>query len=112
MTISKRITIDFARYDNSVRGSASYNPNEVDRQNAWEISKLPPGAMLELRVHSYRPFRCPREYGSPGVFPDPHNWGRPDLHIVITADSYEVANEWEDLFQDQYSNTQQHKPAA
>ncbi|ERI35170.1 hypothetical protein M707_23190 [Arthrobacter sp. AK-YN10] len=109
--ISKKITIDVARFDNSVRGSMSYNSTELDRQHAWDISRLPQGSVLELLVHSYRPFRYPQEFG-PAMYPDPHNWQRPDLHLIITADSYDAAEEWEDLFLDQFSNLKQHKPAA
>ncbi|QSZ54501.1 hypothetical protein RI444_07615 [Paenarthrobacter sp. AT5] len=109
--ISKKITIDVARFDNSVRGSVSYNSTELDRQHSWDISKLPQGALLELRVHSYRPFRYPSEYG-PAMYMDPHNWQRPDLHIIINADSHDAAQEWEDLFADQFRSMTQHKPAA
>lgn len=104
--ISKKVVIDVARFDNSIRGSVSYNPTELDRQHAWDISRLPHGAVLELLVHSYRPFRYPTDYG-PAMYPNPHAWGRAsDLHLIITADSNEVASDWESLFLDQIASPQ------
>ncbi|WP_091465365.1 hypothetical protein [Paenarthrobacter nitroguajacolicus] len=110
--ISKKIVIDVARYDNSIRGSISYNSTELDRQHSWDISRLPQGAVLELLVHSYRPFRYPTEYG-PAMCPDPHAWGGTEaLHIIITADSHDVAADWEELFVGQAADKQKHKQAA
>lgn len=110
--ISKKVVIDVARYDTSIRGSVSYDPTELDRNHSWDISRLPQGAVLELLVHSYRPFRYPSEYG-PAAFPNPHAWGGTDaLHIIITADSHEVAADWEELFVRQASDIRKHKQAA
>ncbi|MBT8159316.1 MULTISPECIES: hypothetical protein [Arthrobacter] len=99
--ISKKITIDVARFDSSDRGTTAYDPAELDRIHSWEVSKLPPRAVVELLVHSYSPLRFPREYGGQERFPDPHAWGaRQDIHLIITADSHGIATEWEDLFND------------
>ncbi|MCX8453355.1 hypothetical protein [Paenarthrobacter ureafaciens] len=110
--ISKKITIDVARFDRSTRGSVTYDPSELDRVHAWDISRLPQGSILEILVHGYRPFRFPGEYGGRERFPDPHAWARPDFNLIITADSNEIATEWEALFLDHFRNYQQHKPAA
>ena len=110
MTISRKITIDVAKFDRSTRGSITYDPSELDRIHAWDVSNLPRGAVVELLVHSYRPFRFPREYGGRERFPDPHAMMRPDFHLIITADSNEIAGEWEALFMDHFQNPP--KPAA
>ncbi|WP_426998178.1 hypothetical protein [Pseudarthrobacter sp. N5] len=98
--ISKKTVIDVSRYDDSRHGGSYYDPMELDRHHNCEIAELPQGAVLELLVHGFRPHT--------GF----HRWGRPDLHIIITSPHYNVAEEWEAMFLDQYEAAAQRTRAA